>query len=78
MLLSLLIGGLALFAALRHIVRRIDGAEGATRLTDELIRQIEEEGALELDEDEPLDPARIEEEEELFWEEERWDEADPI
>jgi hypothetical protein len=78
MFLSLVVAGLAMLAGLRFLKLRADRANGSTRLTDDLIRRIEEEGSLELEEDEPLDLAQIDEEEARFWEEERWDEADPI
>jgi len=39
---------------------------------DEAIRAIETSGSVEID-DEPLDPAAIEEEERRFWEEEEWE-----
>ena len=41
-------------------------------LDDEAIRAIETSGSVEID-DEPLDPAAIEEEERRFWEEEEWE-----
>jgi hypothetical protein len=42
-------------------------------LTDDMIRQIEERGRVELDE--PLDLGQIQEEEARFWEE-HWDDPD--
>ena len=41
-------------------------------LDDAAIRAIEVRGSVEID-DEPLDPAEIEEEERRFWEEEQWE-----
>lgn len=43
-------------------------------LTDEMVRQIEEVGYVELDE--PLDLQEIQEEEERFWEEAPWEEPE--
>ncbi len=43
---------------------------------DEALHRILTEGRLEVEEDEPLDPDLIEEEERRFWEEERWDGAE--
>jgi hypothetical protein len=46
-----------------------------TVLTDDMIRRIEEHGALDVEDDEPLDMQHIREEEERFLEE-TWDEPD--
>lgn len=59
---------LVLAAAVRlreHLVR-------PSLLDDEAIRAIEASGSVEIDDD-PLDPAAIEEEERRFWEEEEWE-----
>ena len=44
----------------------------ASLLDDEAIRAIEVSGSVEID-DEPPDPAEVEEEERRFWEEEQWE-----
>jgi hypothetical protein len=55
---------------------RLGRAGGGRRaLTDDMIRQIEMDGALQLEDDEPLDLRAIREEEERFLEE-TWDEPD--
>jgi len=73
--IGLLFAGLALVAGLvyRSRMRRLRSEE-ATTLNDDLIRQIEERGWVDLDE--PLDHDTIQEEEARFWEEEPWEEAD--
>lgn len=43
-------------------------------LTDEMVRQIEESGYVDVDE--PLDLEEIQEEEARFWEEQPWEETD--
>lgn len=48
-------------------------SSGQRRLSDDMIRQIEERGSIEIDE--PLDLAEIQEAESRFWEE-TWDEPD--
>ena len=71
MFYSLAVALLAVAAVLvhrrRHAVRRV-------ALDDDMIRSIEERGAVELDE--PLDLDHIAEEEQRFLDEERWDAAD--
>ena len=52
-----------------------DGA-GSDRLTDDMMRRIEAEGALDVEE--PLDMEQIREEEERFWEEEPWEEPEEL
>lgn len=47
-------------------------------LDDDAIRRIEDVGVVSTDEDEPLDLDEIRKEESLFWEEERWDEAEEL
>jgi hypothetical protein len=64
---------LAMFAALAAVVhrRRIrDYIEGGSQLDDDMIRRIEREGSIEVDE--PLDFDHIREEEERFLNE-TWD-----
>ncbi|HEX2166968.1 MAG TPA: hypothetical protein VHG09_06970 [Longimicrobiales bacterium] len=46
----------------------------AQSLTDDMVRQIEEAGYVDVDE--PLDIQEIQEEEERFWEEAPWEEPD--
>jgi hypothetical protein len=53
--------------------RRMLEARSKDRLSDEMVRQIEQSGRL--DRDEPLDWEEIEEAEERFWEE-SWDEPE--
>lgn len=67
-----LFGTLALAAAFVYW-RRLRREVGSGTLTDEQLRRIEEEGALELDE--PLDHEEISEAEERFWAE-SWDEPE--
>jgi len=55
-----------------RLTRAVGTAEPA--LTDEMVRQIEHSGWVEVDE--PLDFETIREEEERFLEEEAWDEPD--
>jgi hypothetical protein len=72
--LSVLLGVLALAAGfmyrsrLTRVIR-----SGDPVLSDDMIRQIEERGRIEVDD--PLDLEQIEEEEARFWEE-QWDEPD--
>ena len=69
------IGVLALVAGLvyRARLKRVVG-ERPPALSDELLRQIEETGSVELEE--PLDIAEIQEEEARFWEDRPWEETD--
>lgn len=55
----------------RDALRRRRG--GGTRVTDDVLRQIEEQGRVELDD--PLDLDEINDEEQRFWGE-PWDEPD--
>ena len=48
----------------------------APALTDDMIRQIEQAGSVELDE--PLDLDQIQEEETRFWNEATWDEPEEM
>jgi hypothetical protein len=71
---GLLLGILALAGGLYYRSRQADVvARGGPTLSDDMLRQIEESGYIELDE--PLDLEEIEEEEARFWEE-PWDEPD--
>ena len=64
-----LIGGLMLRARLGRVVR---GEEPV--LSDDMLRQIEADGYIELDE--PLDMEQIRDEEARFLDEYRWEESD--
>jgi hypothetical protein len=70
-----LLAALAFVAGLvfRNRLRRLREAESTT-LSDDMMRQIEESGRIDLDD--PLDHETIQEEEARFWEEEPWEEAD--
>ncbi|HEX7050636.1 MAG TPA: hypothetical protein VF188_10575 [Longimicrobiales bacterium] len=72
LLVSLLIALLAVTAILLYRWRRAR-RWGSDALTDDMIRQIEASGSLEVDE--PLDRDRIREAEERFWNE-TWDEPE--
>ncbi len=67
------LGLLALVAAFAYLRRRWAARQGP-RVTDEVIRQIEGRGSVELDE--PLDMEEIDTEERRFWDEETWDESE--
>lgn len=74
MYFGLLLGILALAGGLYYRSRLTDvAARGGPTLSDDMLRQIEESGYIELDE--PLDLEDIQEEEARFWEE-PWDEPD--
>lgn len=61
-------------AARRRIVRKT--GRGGAGLSDDEIAQIEEDGVLVREDDEPLDMDEIRKEEERFWRSESWDEAE--
>ncbi len=67
----LLVAGITVRARLHHISQQPGPA-----LDDDAIRGIMEEGTLTTDEDEPLDIDEVRREEQAFWDEERWDDAD--
>lgn len=67
----LLIAGLAYRKRLQALAER-------ELLTDDMIRQIEEDGRLHVEPPEPLDHQQIRMEEERFWEEAAWDEPDEL
>lgn len=75
-----LFGGLAAlvlvagWAARRRIAHRT--GRGGAGLSDDDIAQIEEDGLLVREDDEPLDMDEIRREEERFWRSESWDEAE--
>ena len=73
--LALIVLAAGLIALLRETLRWRRRGPG---LDDDLIRQIEEEGWVNVeDEDEdPLDWEEIRREEDRFWDEERWDRID--
>jgi len=78
MILAFVSLGFALLVAVAVVVhyrRRAVPSEPEPTLTDEMIRQIEREGWLHIEDSEPLDLDEIREQEELFWEE-SWDEPD--
>ena len=63
---------LVLAAAVRLRGRLREPLVRPSLVDDAAIRSIETSGSVEID-DEPLDPAEIEEEERRFWEEEQWE-----
>jgi len=67
---------LALIAGGLYVLRLRELRRGGGTLTDDMIERIENTGRLDLDE--PLDLEDIREEEERFWEEEPWDEAEEM
>lgn len=69
---SILFAVLAVLAAVLYY-RRMRRQRSASGLTDELIRRIEAEGSVEVEE--PLDRQEIREAEERFWNE-SWDEPE--
>jgi hypothetical protein len=75
MYIGLLFGVLALAAGFNLYRLRVNRAadSGEPALSDDMLRQIEESGWVEVDE--PLDYEEIQEEEARFWEE-PWDEPD--
>lgn len=72
-----MLGALALLAGLLVIARRRRHAAMFTKshITDDIVRQIEQSGYVEVD-DEPLDIEQIQEEETRFWNEASWEETD--
>lgn len=73
--IGLIIGVLALVAAVQYRAR-LQRALGRKEpvLSDDLVRQIEESGWVEVDE--PLDLDEIQEEEARFWEDRPWEETE--
>ena len=69
---SFVLALLVLAAAVRLRGRLREPLVRPSLLDDAAIRAIEVRGSVEID-DEPLDPAEIEEEERRFWEEEQWE-----
>jgi hypothetical protein len=72
--LGITIGMLALLGGVLYRVRLMRAVTPPRALTDDMVRQIEESGWVEVDE--PLDFEAIREEEERFLEEEAWEEPD--
>ncbi len=68
-----LVAWLSLRARVKESIRR-----APPTLDDDAVRRIEEYGTITTDEDEPLDLDEIRKEESLFWDEERWDEAEEL
>jgi len=66
----LLFGGLAVAASVAARRRIREYIEGPDVLDDDMIRRIEEQGAIEVED--PLDLEEVREEEERFWSE-TWD-----
>lgn len=54
--------------------RRLRTLRTPRTLTDDMVRQIEESGHIDVDE--PLDLEEIQDEEARFWEEQPWEETD--
>ena len=54
--------------------RRLRASSTPRILTDDMVRQIEESGHIDVDE--PLDLEEIQDEEARFWEEQPWEETD--
>ena len=54
--------------------RRLRTIRTPRTLTDDMVRQIEESGHIDVDE--PLDLEEIQDEEARFWEEQPWEETD--
>jgi hypothetical protein len=78
MILSVLSLGFALMltvVVVLHYRRRAASSAQDSLLTDDMIRQIEQQGRLDLEDEEPLDLDEIRELEEQFWEE-SWDEPE--
>jgi hypothetical protein len=74
-LFAILLLILALSAGLLYHVRRQRVSSlFAQSLTDDMVRQIEENGYIDVDE--PLDLQEIQDEEERFWEEAPWEDDD--
>jgi hypothetical protein len=70
---------LVIAAAVLYLRRlRAQRAQASTGLTDDMIRAIEGEGRIDVEEAEPLDLDHIREEESRFWEEEPWDETEEL
>lgn len=71
---AVIIAVLAVLAAVLHWLRLRSYGVGRPAVTDEVVRQIEEKGRVDVDE--PLDMDEIREEEERFWEDQPWEEPE--
>ncbi len=71
---ALVLGLLVALAALAYLRRRATMRKHTHVVTDDVVRQIETHGRVEVDE--PLDLQEIEAEERRFWDEETWDESE--
>jgi hypothetical protein len=69
-----ILGILALAGGLMYRARRLRALRTPRILTDDMVRQIEESGHIDVDE--PLDLEEIQDEEARFWEEQPWEETD--
>ena len=55
---------------------RLQALRRSELLTDDMVRAIEEQGSIVVDDPEPLDYERIRMEEDRFWEEAAWDDPE--
>lgn len=74
MYIATILGILALAGGLMYRARRLRALRTPRTLTDDMVRQIEESGHIDVDE--PLDLEEIQDEEARFWEEQPWEETD--
>lgn len=74
MYFALGLGVLALCAGFVYRSRLVELVKSETALSDDMVRQIETSGWVDIDE--PLDHGHIREEEDRFLEEEAWDEPE--
>lgn len=74
MLTTAILGILALLGGLIYRAHRLRMTGAPRILTDDMVRQIEEAGYVDVEE--PLDLAEIQDEEARFWEEQPWEETD--
>lgn len=74
MYIATILGILALAGGLMYRARRLRELRMPRTLTDDMVRQIEESGRIDVDE--PLDLEEIQDEEARFWEEQPWEETD--
>lgn len=74
MYIATILGILALAGGLMYRARRVRASGTPRILTDDMVRQIEESGHIDVDE--PLDLEEIQDEEARFWEEQPWEETD--
>jgi hypothetical protein len=72
--IATILGILALAGGLMYRARRLRTLRTPRTLTDDMVRQIEESGHIDVDE--PLDLEEIQDEEARFWEEQPWEETD--